>query len=217
MQGGAKNVGKKECRRKKIGKGDVKRQAKGCKKTGEVNDSEKHRKGRKKRQGGEKERQTILSHDVCNISCCNDLTVAGVLAAAVVFTTVEMSVVPADVVSVPAFAGVPNVVKIPSVYVVSTGSCALLLASPDVLFYCPQPFCLCSSFAVHFSGVPAIPALHPCYCWRPRVFQLSLVLLSGLLLMCSYRCCFIPGAPSVLRVSAAFPTAVEVSFVTGID
>ncbi len=63
------------------------------------------------------------------------------------------------VVSVPAVAGVPNVVKIPSVYVVSTGSCALLLASPDVLFYCPQPFCLSSSFSVHFSGVPAVAPL----------------------------------------------------------
>jgi hypothetical protein len=55
---------------------------------------------------------------------------------------------------------------------------------------------------------------HSCCCWRSQVFQLSLVLLSGLLLMCSYRCCFIPGAPSADRVSAAFPTAVEASSVT---
>jgi hypothetical protein len=64
------------------------------------------------------------------------------------------------VVSVPAVAGVPNVVKIPSVYVVSTESCALLLASPDVLFYCLSPsFYVCSSLAVHFSGVPAVASL----------------------------------------------------------
>ncbi len=37
--------------------------------------------------------------------------------------------------------------------------------------------------------------------------------------MCSYQCCFFPGAPSVARISAvsAFPTAVEVSPVSGVS
>jgi hypothetical protein len=63
--------------------------------------------------------------------------------------------------------------------------------------------------------------LHPYGCWRPQLFQLSLVLLPGLLLMCSYQCCFIPGAPSVVRVStvSALPSVYccEVSPVTGVS
>ncbi len=113
--------------------------------------------------------------------------------------------------------------KIHSVYVVSTWSCALLLASPDVLFYCPQPFCLCTVVLLLFTSLEFLllrpyGCKHSCCCWHPQVFQLSLVLLSGLLLMCSYRCCFIPGPlSSVDRVSAAFRTAVEASSVTGVS
>ncbi len=52
----------------------------------------------------------------------------------------------------------------------------------------------------------------------PLLFQLSLVLLSGLLLVCSYRC-FVPGAPAMTRASAVadFPTAVEVFSSSGIS
>jgi hypothetical protein len=43
------------------------------------------------------------------------------------------------------------------------------------------------------------------------MFQLSLVLLSGLLLRGSYRCCFVPGVPAVARFTdaSAFPSAVD--------
>jgi hypothetical protein len=49
------------------------------------------------------------------------------------------------------------------------------------------------------------------------LFQLNLVLLSALLMMYSYRCCFFPGFSAMARVSAvaAFPTA-ELSSATGV-
>jgi hypothetical protein len=47
--------------------------------------------------------------------------------------------------------------------------------------------------------VPCVPAVDgvsavgvPCCCWRSLLFQLSLMLLSGLLLMYSHPCCFFP-------------------------
>jgi hypothetical protein len=42
---------------------------------------------------------------------------------------------------------------------------------------------------------------YPCCCWHPLLFQLSLVLLSGLLVMYFYRCCFFPRFPAMARVS----------------
>jgi hypothetical protein len=43
--------------------------------------------------------------------------------------------------------------------------------------------------------------------------------LSGLLLMCSYWCCIVPGIPAMTWVSAvaAYPTAVEVSSATNVS
>jgi hypothetical protein len=58
---------------------------------------------------------------------------------------------------------------------------------------------------------PAVVGV-PCCCWHPPLFQLFLVLLWFLLLMCSYRCCFVPGGPTVAEVTgvAAFPSNVVV-------
>ncbi len=65
-----------------------------------------------------------------------------------------------------------------------------------------------------FPTCSCIPAVDVPWC------SSYLLSLSCLLLMCSYRCCFVPGVPARdTRVSAvaAYPTAVEVSSTTNVS
>ncbi len=99
------------------------------------------------------------------------------------------------VVGVTASADVPTVINIPCARGVSNGSSVLAVVGV-----------LCCS-------------------WRPLLFLASSAVLVvscaaiGLVLLCSYHCCFVLGVFAMARVSyvAAIITAVEISSATGVS